>query len=111
MPIIHIVLFEFKPTIRREVVVDARKRMLALQDNCVHPTSKQPYVKSHGGGRDNSPEGQQVVIKPMSLASLNETDPRSRAPSHMALCLNSNQRRTESTTWNKIRHIWNSWPV
>lgn len=49
--------------------------MLALQDKCVHPTSKQPYVKSHGGGRDNSPEGQQVVIKPMSLASSNETDP------------------------------------
>ncbi|KAF1345381.1 hypothetical protein BDV97DRAFT_360968 [Delphinella strobiligena] len=59
MPIIHIVLFEFKPTIRREVVIDACKRMLALQDKCVHPISKQPYVKSHGGGRDNSPEGQQ----------------------------------------------------
>jgi len=25
----------------------------------MHPTRNEPYVKSHGGGRDNSPEGQQ----------------------------------------------------
>ena len=35
--------------------------MLALKDKCIHPTSKQPYVKSYGGGRDTSPEGLQVV--------------------------------------------------
>ena len=35
--------------------------MLALQDKCLHPQTKQPYVKSYGGGRDNSPEGLQVV--------------------------------------------------
>jgi len=26
----------------------------------MHPTRNEPYMKSHGGGRDNSPEGQQV---------------------------------------------------
>lgn len=84
MPIVHIVLFEFKPVVERKVIQDVSqtlaiawlyrvplwmkltdgqvcKRMLALQDQCVHPTSKKPYVKSHGGGRDNSPEGHQVV--------------------------------------------------
>jgi len=59
MAIVHIVLFEFKPTLTHAVVADACKRMLALKDNCVHPTTNKPYVKSHGGGRDNSPEGNQ----------------------------------------------------
>ncbi|KAF2718457.1 hypothetical protein K431DRAFT_287613 [Polychaeton citri CBS 116435] len=36
------------------------KRMLALKDRCLHPTTKQLYLKSYGGGRDNSPEGHQV---------------------------------------------------
>ena len=35
--------------------------MLALKDKCVHPTTKKPYVKSHGGGKNNSPEGMAVV--------------------------------------------------
>lgn len=43
--------------------------MLALSDKCVHPQSKKPYVRSHGGGRDNSPEGLQVVVA-LSLATL-----------------------------------------
>lgn len=34
--------------------------MLTLKDNCVHPTSQQPYIKSASGGKDNSPEGIQV---------------------------------------------------
>lgn len=38
----------------------ACERMLALKDNCVHPTSQQPYIKSASGGKDNSPEGIQV---------------------------------------------------
>ncbi|EKV06010.1 hypothetical protein PDIG_71810 [Penicillium digitatum PHI26] len=33
------------------------ERMLALKDKCVHHTSKQPYIKSTSGGKDNSPEG------------------------------------------------------
>lgn len=37
-------------------------RMLALAQTCLHPATKQPYVTSYGGGRDNSPEGLQVVV-------------------------------------------------
>ncbi|EMC95220.1 hypothetical protein BAUCODRAFT_72787 [Baudoinia panamericana UAMH 10762] len=59
MPIIHIVLFEFKPTVSHAQVEDACKRMLALSEKCIHPTTNQRYVTGHGGGRDNSPEGLQ----------------------------------------------------
>jgi len=59
MPLVHIVLFEFKPTIERSVIQDVCKRMLALKQNCIHPTTKQPYILDSSGGRDNSPEGHQ----------------------------------------------------
>jgi len=60
MPLVHIVLFEFKPNVHSSVVHDACERMLALRENCIHPTTKQPYILDSSGGRDNSPEGQQV---------------------------------------------------
>ncbi|KAN0112758.1 dabb domain containing protein [Hyaloscypha variabilis] len=60
MPLVHIVLFEFKPSVERSVIQDVCKRMLALKQNCVHPLSKQPYILDCSGGRDNSPEGHQV---------------------------------------------------
>ncbi|GIZ38984.1 hypothetical protein CKM354_000237700 [Cercospora kikuchii] len=59
MAIVHIVLFEFKPTVTHAQVEDVCTRMLALKDNCIHPTTNQRYVKSYGGGRDTSPEGLQ----------------------------------------------------
>lgn len=36
--------------------------MLALKDDCIHPTSKKPYIKSASGGTDNSSEGIQNGI-------------------------------------------------
>ncbi|KAK0104028.1 hypothetical protein ONS96_005133 [Cadophora gregata f. sp. sojae] len=60
MAIVHIVLFEFKPSTESEVIHDVCKRMLALRQNCVHPTTKEPYILDSTGGRDNSPEGHQV---------------------------------------------------
>jgi hypothetical protein len=38
--------------------------MLALRENCIHPTTKKPYILESSGGRDNSPEGHQVVEPP-----------------------------------------------
>jgi hypothetical protein len=38
--------------------------MLALRENCIHPTSKKPYILEASGGRDHSPEGHQVVEFP-----------------------------------------------
>ncbi|KAF1943133.1 hypothetical protein EJ02DRAFT_343894 [Clathrospora elynae] len=57
MTIIHIVLFEWKSTASPEQVEEACKRMLALQDQCIHPTSQNPYIRSFSGGKNNSPEG------------------------------------------------------
>lgn len=36
--------------------------MLALKDNCIHPETKKPYIKTGQGGKDNSPEGKQVGL-------------------------------------------------
>ncbi|KAI1468327.1 stress responsive A/B barrel domain protein [Daldinia caldariorum] len=60
MGIFHVVLFKFKALVTPEEIKAACVRMLALGSNCIHPTSKKPYVKVHGGGRDNSPEGKQL---------------------------------------------------
>jgi hypothetical protein len=60
MPIVHIVLFEFKPSTGSKLIHDVCRQMLALKQNCIHPTTKQPYILDCTGGRDNSPEGHQV---------------------------------------------------
>jgi hypothetical protein len=36
--------------------------MLALGENCLHPTSNKRYVKSMAGGINNSPEGHAVLF-------------------------------------------------
>jgi len=59
-PLVHIVLFEFKPSTESNVIQDVCKRMLALRQNCIHPTTDKPYILDSSGGRDNSPEGHQV---------------------------------------------------
>ena len=41
--------------------------MLALKDQCLHPTSKTPYVKSGVGGKQNSPEGKTVSVSSLLL--------------------------------------------
>ena len=84
MGILHIVLFEFKPNTDPETVQHVQVQiprsflelasdsknlskvcqgMLALKDKCIHPTTKESYLKSLVGGRDNSPEGRQVGLR------------------------------------------------
>ncbi|RDW78071.1 stress responsive A barrel protein [Coleophoma crateriformis] len=57
MGIIHIVMFAFKPEAQAEEIQDVCARMLALKENCIHPTTSKQYIKSGVGGKDNSPEG------------------------------------------------------
>ncbi|KAI5464268.1 hypothetical protein BGZ63DRAFT_377322 [Mariannaea sp. PMI_226] len=59
MGITHTVLFEFQPDAKPEAIKLACDRFLALQTNCIHPTSKAAYITSLKGGRDNSPENLQ----------------------------------------------------
>ncbi len=84
MAVYHILLLEFKPTTHHATVEEVRttaitdfylmlrdnqtcKKLLALADDCIHPTTKKPYMKSSVGGRDNSPQGHQVVARPIVL--------------------------------------------
>jgi hypothetical protein len=79
MTIIHIVLVGFKPEVDDATIKDVREplystghavspltiiqicqRMLGLRERCIHPESKQPYIKVSSGGKNNSPERFQV---------------------------------------------------
>ncbi|KAJ5089478.1 stress responsive A/B barrel domain protein [Penicillium argentinense] len=62
MSITHVVLFQFKSSVTAEVINDVCSRMLALKDDCLHPLSQKPYIKSSSGGIDNSIEGIQNAI-------------------------------------------------
>ncbi|EEQ90399.2 stress responsive A/B barrel domain-containing protein [Blastomyces dermatitidis ER-3] len=59
MGITHIVCFQFKAGVSAEVINETCAKMLALKDNCIHPTHQKPYIKTAMGGIDNSPEGLQ----------------------------------------------------
>lgn len=48
--------------------------MLALKDNCIHPTSQKPYIQAVSGGQDNSPEGIQVSGEGMSSVHISITN-------------------------------------
>ncbi|PCG93332.1 Dimeric alpha-beta barrel [Penicillium occitanis (nom. inval.)] len=56
MSVTHIVLFQFKPSADTAAIDDVCNRMLALKDNCLHPSSQKPYIKASSGGIDNSIE-------------------------------------------------------
>ncbi|KAF9768374.1 hypothetical protein IL306_014343 [Fusarium sp. DS 682] len=62
MSITHTVLFQIKADAKPEDVKALCDRFLALKDNCCHPDTKNPYITSVKGGRDNSPEGLQNGI-------------------------------------------------
>ncbi|CAK7214324.1 hypothetical protein SBRCBS47491_002102 [Sporothrix bragantina] len=56
MTFTHIVLFQFKDSADAEAIKAAGVRFLSLGNECVHPTTKAPYVLSVQGGKDNSIE-------------------------------------------------------
>ncbi|KAI0970863.1 stress responsive A/B barrel domain-containing protein [Xylaria arbuscula] len=63
MPVNHIILLQIKSEASAEQVEKAYAQMLSLKDDCLHPTSQKPYIKSLTGGKDNSPEGRQNGIQ------------------------------------------------
>ncbi|CEJ92964.1 hypothetical protein VHEMI08586 [[Torrubiella] hemipterigena] len=56
-PVIHIVMFQFKEDVSTETIKEMSDRMLGLKTNCIHATTKQPYILSSRGGTDMSIEG------------------------------------------------------
>lgn len=88
MGIVHIVMFAFKPLAPPEDIQKVCDAMLALKDNCVHPETKKPYVKTGKGGKDNSPEGRQNGISHVFVSEFeNEKDREyylNQDPAHLA---------------------------
>ncbi|KAF2088921.1 dabb-domain-containing protein [Saccharata proteae CBS 121410] len=88
MAITHIVMFGFKADVAPDTVKDVCTHLLSLKDNCLHPTSQKPYIKSAIGGRDNSPEGIQRGITHAFVVEFdNEADREyyiQKDPAHLA---------------------------
>lgn len=101
--------------------------MLALREKCIHPVTKKPYILDSSGGRDNSPEGHQVVLThfPGSRTSRDKYLPAGsypvvarlwkyladwhsfkRAVSHTASSPTLPVKRTGGIIWKRIQRIW-----
>lgn len=75
----------FKDTTDMGQICDS---MLALKDNCIHPTSSKPYIKSAVGGVDNSPEGMSDGITHVFVVEFESAEDRDyyvhKDPAHQA---------------------------
>jgi len=54
--VVHIVLIKFKEDLTSEAVKPICDAFFKLKDQCIHPETKKPYIKSIKGGIDNSME-------------------------------------------------------
>ncbi|KAF2141203.1 uncharacterized protein K452DRAFT_271875 [Aplosporella prunicola CBS 121167] len=88
MAIVHVVLFQFKQTTTHDQVQDICRRLAALKDTCIHPTTNKPYVKSYGVGKNNSPEGHDGGLSHGLVAEFENEEDRKyyleKDPSHLA---------------------------
>ncbi|KAL4959271.1 Dabb family protein [Aspergillus stella-maris] len=89
MAVTHIVLYRFKPGLSPETIAQACQRVIDLGQKCVHPATRQPYIKSFRGGRNNSPEGCEKGYTHAFVAEFETPEDRdyyvSRDPAHMQL--------------------------
>ncbi|KAI8274657.1 hypothetical protein K4K59_010466 [Colletotrichum sp. SAR11_240] len=80
--------FQFKELVPQEEVKAICDSMLALKDNCIHPTSSKPYIKSAVGGVDNSPEGMSDGITHVFVVEFESAEDRDyyvhKDPAHQA---------------------------
>ncbi|KAJ0161620.1 hypothetical protein CTA2_5908 [Colletotrichum tanaceti] len=88
MTVVHVVQFQFKELIPTEEVKSLCDSMLALRDDCIHPTSSKAYIKSIAGGLDNSPEGSQGGITHVFVVEFESVADRDyyvhKDPAHLA---------------------------
>ncbi|KAI1394823.1 stress responsive A/B barrel domain protein [Hypoxylon fuscum] len=89
MTIYHIVQIKFKDLVPPDEVRAACSGMNALPEMCVHPTTQKKYIKSVGGGKDNSPEGLQNGMTHAFVYGFENEDDRKyyleKDPKHMEL--------------------------
>ncbi|OAL47073.1 hypothetical protein IQ07DRAFT_589953 [Pyrenochaeta sp. DS3sAY3a] len=55
----HIVLFQFKEGTSAFAIKEITSKFFGLKKSCVHPSTRQPYILSIGGGKDISVENLQ----------------------------------------------------
>ncbi|EHA56141.1 hypothetical protein MCOR02_005959 [Pyricularia oryzae] len=95
MTVKHIVLFQFKADARPEAIQEVCSNMVALKDNCLHPASQMPYIKSMSGGKDNSPENLQNGIQYAFVAEFESLEDRdyyvAKDPTHQSFVKNAGQ--------------------
>ncbi|KAL9620669.1 MAG: hypothetical protein Q9160_004805 [Pyrenula sp. 1 TL-2023] len=88
MTIVHIVLFKPNPSLTKNQVKELYNDMTNLKNTCIHPTTKQPYITSFKGGKDNSPEGKQGGFEYGFVVEFESTQDRdyylNDDPSHQA---------------------------
>ncbi|KAK1579976.1 stress responsive A/B barrel domain-containing protein [Colletotrichum navitas] len=88
MSVVHVVQFQYKELVPIDDVKSICDSMLALRDNCIHPTSNKTYIKSIAGGLDNSPEGLQDGITHVFVVEFESSEDRDyyvhKDPAHRA---------------------------
>ncbi|CAG9951276.1 unnamed protein product [Clonostachys rosea f. rosea IK726] len=86
MGINRIVQFQFKSGIGNNAI---SAKIQGLKDQCVHPESKKPYIRSVEGGADSAPEGLQQGITHAFVIQFENTEDRDyyalKDPAHLAV--------------------------
>ncbi|EGR53114.1 uncharacterized protein TRIREDRAFT_54622 [Trichoderma reesei QM6a] len=89
MAITHIVLVGFKPDAKAEDIAKFCTTLMALKDNCLHATTKKPYIKSLTGGINKSQEGHSDGLTHGFIFELESEEDRQyfihQDPAHLAL--------------------------
>ncbi|KAI1769841.1 stress responsive A/B barrel domain protein [Hypoxylon cercidicola] len=57
--VFHVVQFKFNSGLSEQRLKEICDRVLALRQQCIHPTTRQPYIKVIYGGKENPIEGMQ----------------------------------------------------
>lgn len=68
MSVTHIVIFQLKPESTPEYVASVIRDMMALEQKCVKPDTKKPYIVSLKGGKQMSIEQTYSVCLPVYSA-------------------------------------------
>ncbi|KAI2631247.1 stress responsive A/B barrel domain-containing protein [Xylaria nigripes] len=76
MAIYHILSMTFNQGLPQEEIKAACDKLLSLSDNCLHPTSKKPYIKIVGVGKENSIEGLQNGVSHVMIAEFQSEEDR-----------------------------------
>ncbi|RDW65654.1 uncharacterized protein DSM5745_09393 [Aspergillus mulundensis] len=92
MSVTHMVVFHFKESTSDAKIEESAqicREIIALKENCIHPKTQKPYIKSFEGGKDHSPENAQHGMTHGYVAQFESREDRdyyvSEDPVHLEL--------------------------